>query len=123
MEKKHISVFDLRYNDNMGRNEYDIKRGHFKNIEGGKLKEIMEKHFETVEEEGDKLKSEYGAIDHLEVWTEGKTGLWVDVEMNEDAPDDVAMDTISRWNKFLLEATGFNAKKRRDRAKKKAKKK
>ncbi len=111
------------YIDNMGKNKYDIKRGHFKNIEGDKLKEIMERYFGEVEEKDGKLSTKYGAIDHLDIWVEGRTGLWVDIEMNEDVEDDVAMDTISKWNKFLLETTGFNAKKRRDRAKKKAKSK
>ncbi|MFO7990828.1 MAG: DUF5611 family protein [Thermoplasmata archaeon] len=106
----------------MGKNKYDIKRGHFENVEGGKLKEMMERYFGDVKEEGDKLISEYGAIDHLEVWTEGRTGLWVDIEMDPNVENEVAGETITKWNKFLLEATGFNAKKRRDRAKKKAKK-
>lgn len=105
----------------MGKNRYDVKRGHFKNIEGDKLKGMMEDYFGEVEEEEDRLLTEYGAIDHLEVWTEGRTGLWVDIEMNEEVDDELAMQTISKWNDFLEEATGFSAKKRRDRAKKKAK--
>ncbi|MFO8110364.1 MAG: DUF5611 family protein [Thermoplasmata archaeon] len=105
----------------MGRNRYDIKRGHFKNIEGDKLKEVLIKYFDDIQETDDKLSATYGAIDNLEVWVEGKTGLWVDMEMNNDVSDEVAMDTVSKWNKFLLEATGFNAKKRRERAKRKAK--
>ncbi len=106
----------------MGKNKYDVKRGHYKNIEGDKLEEMMEKYFGDVREEDEKLKAEYGAIDHLEVWTEGKTGLWVDMEMDPEVENSVAQETIKKWNKFLLEATGFNAKKRRKRAKKKAKK-
>ncbi len=106
----------------MGKNKYDIKRGHFKNIEGGKLKELMEDVFDSIEEKGDKLISDFGAIEHLEVWTEGRTELWVDIEMEEKPDEDIAMDTISRWNDFLLKATGFDAKKRSKRAKKKAKK-
>ncbi|MGM0510133.1 MAG: DUF5611 family protein [Thermoplasmatota archaeon] len=106
----------------MGKNKYDVKRGHYKNIEGDKLKDLMEDIFGSVDEEEDKLITDYGAIDSLEVWTEGKTGLWVDVEMDDDAEGEEAMDTISKWNDFLLKATGFNAKKRRKRAKKKAKK-
>ncbi len=105
----------------MGKNIYDIKRGHFKNIEGGKLKELMEDIFGSIKEKEEKLISDFGAIEHLEVWTEGKTELWVDIEMDKDPDEDVAMDTISRWNDFLLKATGFDAKQRSKRAKKKAK--
>ncbi len=108
--------------DNMGKNKYDVKRGHFKHIEGDQLKELMIEIFEEVEEKDEKLVTSYGAIDRLEIWTEGRTGLWVDVEMDEDADEQEAMETISKWNDFLERATGFNAKKRRERAKKKAKK-
>ena len=110
--------------DNMGKNRYDVKRGHFKNIEGDKLKGLMDEKFGEVEEEGDKLiVDDEGAIAHLEVWTEGRTGLWVDLKMNDDVETEVASNTISIWNDFLEEATGFTAKKRRERAKKKAKEK
>ncbi len=105
----------------MGTNRYDIKRGHFKSIEGGKLEELMKETFGTVESKDEKLITDYGAIKHLEVWTEGKTGLWIDIEMDDSPDDKVAMDTISRWNKFLQTATGFNAKERSKRAKAKAK--
>lgn len=105
----------------MGQNRYDVKRGHFKNIEGDKLKNIIKEYFGDVREDGEKLSTSYGAIEKADVWLEGKTGIWVDLEMKEDVPDDVAMDTVSRWNKFLFDVTGFNAKNRRDRAKKKAK--
>ncbi len=105
----------------MGKNRYDVKRGHFENIEGDQLKELMVDIFEDVEEEGEKLITEYGAIDHLEVWTEGRTGLWVDLEMDDDSDQEIAKETIDRWNDFLREATGFTAKKRKKRAKNKAK--
>ncbi len=105
----------------MGKNKYDIKRGHFKNIEGDKLENMMEECFGSVKKEGDRLITSFGAIAHLEIWTEGKTNLWVDIEMDDDVDNKVASETISIWNDFLLKATGFDAKKRRDRAKKKAK--
>ena len=107
---------------NMGKNRYDVKRGHFKNIEGDQLEELMKDIFGSVKKEEEKLITENeGAIEHLEIWTEGRTGLWVDLEMDDEADDKVAMETINKWNDFLEKATGFNAKKRRERAKKKAK--
>ncbi|MBS3816371.1 MAG: DUF5611 family protein [Candidatus Thermoplasmatota archaeon] len=106
----------------MGKQRYDVKRGHFENIEGEKLKELMDETFHEVKEEEEKLiVDKDGAISHLEVWTEGRTGLWIDLEMNKDVGDDVAMETISKWNDFLEEATGFTAKERKKRAKKNAK--
>ena len=106
----------------MGKNRYDVKRGHFKNIEGDQLEELMEEIFEKKKKKDEKLITEdEGAIEYLEVWTEGRTGLWVDLQMDDDADDKVAMETISKWNDFLKRATGFTAKKRRKRAKKKAK--
>lgn len=105
----------------MGKNRYDVKRGHFENIEGDQLKELMEETFGSVREEEEKLITEYKGIDHLEIWTEGRTGLWVDIEMNDDVDGETAKETIDKWNDFLREATGFNAKKRKERAKKNAK--
>ncbi len=106
----------------MGKNHYDVKRGHFENIEGDKLKDLMDETFEEVKEDGEKLIVDNdGAISHLEVWTEGRTGLWVDLEMDKEADQDVAGETISKWNDFLEEATGFTAKERKKRAKDSAK--
>ncbi len=106
----------------MGKNRYDVKRGHFKNIEGDKLEELMKDTFEEVQKEDEKLIIEdHKAISRLEVWTEGRTGLWVDLKMNKDVDNEVASETISIWNDFLEEATGFDAKQRKKRAKKKAK--
>ncbi len=106
----------------MGKNRYDVKRGHFENIEGDKLKKLMREKFGKVKEKNDKLIVEdEGAISRLEVWTEGRTGLWVDLKMDDEVSGDVAAETISKWNDFLRESTGFTAKKRKKRAKKKAK--
>ncbi len=106
----------------MGKNRYDVKRGHFENIEGDQLKNLMEETFGGVKEEEEKLIIDNeGAISHLEVWTEGRTGLWVDIEMNQDVDQDTAGETISKWNDFLEEATGFTAKERKKRAKDNAK--
>ncbi len=108
----------------MGKNRYDVKRGHFENIEGDKLKKLLQETFGDVSEEGDKLIVEdEGAISSLTIWTEGRTGLWVDIKMNPDVDNDTASETISMWNNFLEQATGFTAKERKKRAKKKAKEK
>ncbi len=109
-----------KYNGCDNLKEFDIKRGHFKNIEGGKLKDLMESTFGKVELENEKLKAYYGALQPLTTWIKDKNILCVDTNMNNDVPEDEINETIRRYNKFLEAATGFTSKERVKRAKKKA---
>jgi len=102
--------------------EYDIRRGHFKNIEGDKLKDLVESTFGQVDIEDNKLKAHYGALQPLTTWVKGKDVLCVETQMNQDVAEDIINETIRRYNKFLEEATGFTAKERIKRAKKKVEK-
>lgn len=99
--------------------KYDIKKGHFKYIEGGGLKELMKDIFGEVNEVNEKLETSYGALNCLIVWTEDKK-LCVETKMNKDVDDAVALDTIKAYNKFLESATGYTSKERRVRLTKKA---
>jgi hypothetical protein len=99
--------------------EQDIKRGQYKNIEGGKLKDLMEDIFGTVEEDGDKYSVHYGALAPLTVWIKDKSTLCVDTNMNADVDEDTAIDTRKKYNMLLDQSTGFTSKQRRDRLKKK----
>ena len=99
--------------------EYDIRRGHFKNIEGDKLKDLMETTFGNVKTENEKLISQYGALQPLSTWVKSKNVLCVDMNMNKDVSEDEINETIRRYNRFLEAATGFNAKERVKRSKKK----
>jgi hypothetical protein len=99
-------------------NEYDIKRGHYEKVEGDKLKIIMKDSFESVKKEGDKLVSNFGALEKITVWLEGKKILFVETKMNTDVEDNVATETIRKYNQFLERATGFTAKERRKRTSK-----
>ncbi len=99
--------------------EYDIKRGHLKNIEGDKLKGMIETIFGSVKVDQDKFVVTYGALQPLTTWLKNKDILIVDTTMKKDVPDDEINETIRRYNKFLEDATGFNAKERVKRAKKK----
>ncbi|UCH88432.1 MAG: DUF5611 family protein [Thermoplasmata archaeon] len=101
--------------------EQDIKRGHFKNIESGKLKDMMEEIFGSVEEDGEKIIVHYGALAPLTTWIKDKSTLCVDTQMNTDVDEDTAMETRKRYNLFLDKSTGFNSKQRRERLQKKAK--
>jgi hypothetical protein len=102
--------------------EYDIRRGHFKNIEGDKLKELLESTFGKVEVDDNKLMIKFGALQPLTTWVKDKNVLCVDTTMNKDAPENEINDTIRKYNQFLEAATGFNAKQRVKRAKKKSEK-
>lgn len=101
--------------------EQDIKRGHFKNIEGDKLKEIIEDIFGTCEIDGEKYNINYGALAPLKVWIKDKSTLCVDTQMKTDVDEDTAIDTRKKYNLLLDRSTGFNSKQRRDRIQKKAK--
>lgn len=101
--------------------EYDIKRGHYKEVEDEGLKNLMERIFGNVRVENDLLVSEFGALERVETKMLSKTSLYVATKSNPDVSNEVATETIDKFNDFLYEATGFTSKKRRDRLKKKAK--
>ncbi len=97
-------------------NEFDIKRGHFEKIEGDKLETMMKDIFGSVNKEGDKLVSSFGAMERIAVWSTGKKALCVETRMNTKVDDKTASDTIRMYNLFLERATGFTSKERRKKA-------
>jgi len=99
--------------------DYDLKRGHFKFIQGPKLFELVQEIFGKADKQEEKIATSYGALDKLIVWTDGKS-LFVETNMNKDVDNEVARETISIYNKFLEKATGLSSKERAKRAKKKA---
>jgi hypothetical protein len=99
-------------------NEYDIKRGHFEKIDGGKLETLMKDLFGNVKRDGQKLKSSFGAMENIAVWIDGKKSICVETKMNTNVDDKTAAETIRLYNQFLERATGFTAKERRKRASK-----
>ena len=98
-------------------NEYDIKRGHYEKIEGNKLENLMKEAFGEVKRKDGKLKSTFGALEHITVWMDGKKKIFVDTKMNTNVDDKTATETIRQYNFFLEKAAGFSAKERRKRAK------
>ena len=101
--------------------EYDIKRGHFNNLEGDGLGDILTEMFGGFRKDGDTFITSYGAMTELRADVLSKSLLSVETVTSTGVPDDVAMDTIRKFNQFLEAATGFNSKQRRDRLNKKAK--
>jgi hypothetical protein len=101
--------------------EYDIKRGHFKKIDGKQLPELMKQYFGDVEKDGDKLVSNFGAMKPITVWIKDKKTICVEITTSKDVDDSTALETIKARNRFLLDVTGFSSKERQKRLKKKAK--
>jgi hypothetical protein len=101
--------------------EYDIRRGHQKDLEGGKLKALMEEIFGNASEEGGFIVSKFGALDKLMVGWDGGAVLKVETLMNKDAGVDAAASTVKAYYIFLERATGFTSKERGKRLQKKAK--
>ena len=101
----------------------DIKRGHWRVVDGDGLKNLMEDFFDTpvsVEDDGWHF-VEYGALKPLRVKMNSKNELEVITIADPDVANDVASESIRRYNKFLEAATGFNSKQRSKRLQKKAK--
>ncbi len=104
--------------------EFDIKRGFYGKIEGDKLGELMESVFGNVAKEGDVFVSSYGAMARIEAKVLSKTQMGlvtVNVDDVKSLSDSDILDSKRALNKFLEASTGFTAKQRMDRAKKKAK--
>ncbi len=101
--------------------DFDIKRGHFKKIDDGGLKRLMEDTFDKVEEGSEGLVARWGALNPLTVAIKDKSTLGVETQMRTDVDDDTATDTIRKYNAFMEAATGFSAKERKKRVDKKAK--
>jgi len=101
--------------------DYEIRRGHQTELEGGKLKQMMQEAFGNVAEEGAFLVSRYGALAKLSVGWDGKYSLKVETAMDPKVAPDVAQSTIKIYYSFLEKATGFTSKERGKRMQKKAK--
>ncbi len=103
--------------------ELDIRRGHFGNIEGEHLKELMTELFGEVQEsEGGKYSSTFGAMAPITAWIKDKKTLCIEIITSKDVDDESALDSIKAKNHFLESATGYTAKERLKRLKQKAKK-
>jgi hypothetical protein len=102
----------------------DIKRGHWKVVDGDGLKGLLEEYFGTpvaVDDDGWHI-VEYGGLRPLKVKLLSKEDLEVVTVSAGDVTDAVASESIRRYNRFLEAVTGFNSKQRSKRLQQKAKK-
>ncbi|MCE5296430.1 MAG: DUF5611 family protein [Euryarchaeota archaeon] len=101
--------------------DYDVKKGHYSDIEGDGLRKIAESAFGKAEMKADTVTASYGAIESLEAKVLSKSSVSINTKMRTDVTSEVANETIKRYNTFLEGATGFTSKERRTRLQKKAK--
>lgn len=103
--------------------DYELRRGHWKNIDGEKLLHLMQDIFGETKKVGNAYQVEnWGALTKLYVEQLGKTHVRVDTVMNPKVGNEDAQKTLRAYNDFLELATGYNAKERGKRAQAEAKK-
>jgi hypothetical protein len=97
--------------------KYPVRPSHRANLAPEALERILRTHFDSVETSGAERTVAWGAIARLSARAEGRE-LVVDVVMNPKVPEEVARETIARYNRFLEEASGYSSKERAKRLKK-----
>jgi len=98
---------------------YPVRSSHRANLAPPALEELARTHFESATREGETVVATYGAISRLAARAAGRE-LSIDVTMNPKVPEEVARETIRRYNLFLESVTGFSAKERARRLRKSA---
>jgi hypothetical protein len=101
--------------------EFDIKKGHYANLEGDGLKSLMTTVLGNAKEENGALVASFGATVRFEVKVLNKNTLSVVTESDKTASTEAMMESNRKYNEFMEKATGFNAKERSKRLQKKAK--
>ncbi len=98
---------------------YPVRATHRRNLDAEALAGLAAEFFEGIERDGAAVRMHWGAIVRLEARGDRRE-LVVELAMNPKVPDDVQRETISRYNRFLEAATGFNAKERARKLRKSA---
>ncbi|MGP8159131.1 MAG: DUF5611 family protein [Thermoplasmata archaeon] len=98
---------------------YPVRASHRAGLTPPALEAVLKTHFGTAAVEGDAVVGSFGAISRLSARAAGRE-LSVDLTMNPKVPDEVARETIRRYNQFLEAATGYSSKERAKRMRKSA---
>ncbi len=96
--------------------EYEIKRKLKSGTTLKTIAEAMQKEFGRSEEKDGHVLTSFGALKRLECWLGEKGRLCLETESNTDVSNDIASDTIARYNRFLENTTGYTSKERRKKA-------
>jgi len=108
--------------------QYEVKRGLPKKTD---LRALLQQHFGSAKDNGGWAETSYGAMpvirakyenEKLVVDTQNDQTLAPRVAKGDKQALEVAMDTQRRWNEFLLNATGYDAKTRGKKAQEAVKK-
>jgi len=99
--------------------KYPVRAAQRKGLTVPALEEMLRSCFGEAHTEGDVAVASYGAISRIAVRPEGRE-LSVDPTTNPQVAEEVARETIRRYNQFLETATGFSAKERAKRLRKSA---
>ena len=98
---------------------YPVRPSHRSNLRVESLDELAKASFGDVRIDGDSVEATYGALVRLRASAQAKN-LSIEVTMNPKVSDELARETIRRYNEFLEAVTGYNAKERAKRARKTA---
>ncbi|HEV2166486.1 MAG TPA: DUF5611 family protein [Thermoplasmata archaeon] len=96
---------------------YPVRASHRPNLRPEALEPIARTHFDEALREGDAVTTRFGAIARLSIRAEGRE-LGVELAMDPKVSEEVARETIARYNRFLEEVTGYSAKERAKRVRK-----
>jgi hypothetical protein len=99
--------------------EYQVKRGHTKDLAGEVEKSVSEVFGVKAGKDGGVYTVSYGALAKMEVRIgEGGKTVTIDTVSKRDADEATILDTNRRFRTFLDRVTGFTSKERVKRAKK-----
>lgn len=96
-----------------------MRQSHRPNLAPEALERILRTHFESAGGTGPERTASWGAISRLRVRADGRE-LLVDLTMDPKVSEEVARETIARYNRFLEETCGYTSKERAKRLKKTA---
>jgi len=98
---------------------YPVRPTHRPNLALPALESLARAEFGTAQVEGDRVVTSFGALRQLSVSVAGRE-IAVETTMDPKVPNEVARETITRYNRFLEAATGYSAKERAKRLRKSA---
>ncbi|HUJ77753.1 MAG TPA: DUF5611 family protein [Thermoplasmata archaeon] len=98
---------------------YPVRTDHRSNLAPEPLAALLREAFDAASLDGETATAAFGAIVRIAARADRKE-LAVEVTMNPKVADDVARETIARYNRFLESATGYSSKERAKRLKKSA---
>lgn len=99
---------------------YSVRPAFRAQLSLDRIAAVCESEFGGAVRTADAITTQYGAIDSLTA-RPGKGELLVDLKMNPKVANDVAAETVRRYNRFLEALTGYTAKERAKKAQKAAK--